>query len=157
MTAERVRLRDCSFFEQFAPSHIEALERFCSQHEFEKDEIILREGDASGKFYLIVSGTVALEAELAGQRVRFDTLFTGKGLGMSAVLGRRNEFQARALGKVGLLGFDVRQLQQAFDADPLLARRFLERLLRLAAERVQVARRQLDSLAQGRAPSGHAA
>ena len=154
MTAQTAVLDRCPFFEHFQPKHLEKLTQLGSHLSFGKDEVIFREDDDSSLFYVILSGRVALEAEIAGRRLRMQTLYSGDELGWSAVLNRRKQFQARALESVEAVAFEASRLRDAFDTNPYFGRAFLERLLALVAERLQGTRLQLVSaLAEDRTAS----
>ena len=60
-------LSQVSFFEEFLPRHMEKLTSLGSEVHFNKDEIIFRENQDSKVFYVILSGRIALEANVAGQ------------------------------------------------------------------------------------------
>ena len=152
MVEETATLDRCPFFEHFQPKHLEKLRQLGSQLAFAKDEIIFREDDDSSLFYVIISGRVALEAEVAGRRHRIQTLYSGDELGWSAVLNRRKQFQARALEPVEVMAFESSALRDAFDTNPYFGRAFLERLLAVVAERLQGTRLQfVSALADERA------
>jgi hypothetical protein len=63
-------MRQCPFFEEFQPKHMEKLMALGTQVEFEKDEIIFHEEDESHLFYVILTGRVVLEAHYAGSTFR---------------------------------------------------------------------------------------
>ncbi len=95
----------CPFFEEFRPRHMEKLMTLGSEVHFAKDDIIFREDEESKLFYVILSGRVALDANISGRTVRIQTLFASDELGWSAVLGSRRHFQARALEPVRAMAF----------------------------------------------------
>jgi CRP-like cAMP-binding protein len=85
------------FVEEFQPHHIEKLASMATRVRFERDQVIFREGDECGEFYLIISGLLALEIAAPDHTLRVQTLAAGDELGWSAILmGRRKHFQARA-------------------------------------------------------------
>jgi len=145
MVTEAASLDRCPFFEHFQPKHLDKLQQLGTQLAFAKDEIIFREDDASSQFYVIISGRVALEAEVTGRRHRIQTLYSGDEMGWSAVLNRRKQFQARALEPVEVMAFEASALRDAFDTNPYFGRAFLERLLAVVAERLQGTRLQFVS------------
>ncbi len=142
------------FFEHFQPRHLEKLTALSSFVRFSTDQIIFHEEDGDTRFYVLLSGRVALELSQGGRQVLIDTLRAGDELGWSAVLGQKKQFRARALEAVEASAFEVADLREAFDANPYLARAFLERLSGVIAQRLQSTRRQLGrALAEQRAPS----
>ncbi len=111
---------------------------------FNRDQIIFREGAKSEYLYLIIAGTVAVEAIVAGRPVRIQTLNAGEELGWSALSeSGHTHFQARAVSQVSTIAFCGRQLRQICDADPELGYAFMKRLLGVVAERLDATRMQL--------------
>jgi len=99
------------FVEEFQPQHIEKLASMATRVRFERDQVIFREGDECGEFYLIMTGLVALEIAAPDHVLRVQTLSAGDELGWSAILmGRRKHFQARALERAEALAFDGGEL-----------------------------------------------
>ncbi len=143
MKAEMPVLDRCPFFDHFQPKHLEKLTAVGTLVSFVKDEIIFHEEDEAPRFYVLLSGRVALECNSAGLPVLIDTLHAGDELGWSAVLGLKKQFRARALEPVEASAFDVADLRSAFDANPYFARAFLERLADVIGQRLQSTRRQL--------------
>ena len=112
MRTEAPVLDRCPFFDHFQPKHLEKLAALGSFVYFSKDEIVFQEGDDDSKFYVILSGKVALELSSGGQRILVDTLYPGDELGWSAVLERKKQFRARALEPVEATAFKVDGLEQ---------------------------------------------
>jgi len=149
MKSDIAVLDRCPFFEHFQPKHLDKLTALGSFVRFAKDEIIFHEDDDGTKFYVLLSGKVALDLSSGGQRILVDTLYPGDELGWSAVLEQKKQFRARALEPVEASAFEVEDLRSAFDANPYFARALLERLSGVIAQRLQMTRRQL-----GRALAG---
>jgi CRP-like cAMP-binding protein len=151
MTTDTVAaMRQCPFFEEFQPKHMEKLMTLGSEVHFEKDEIIFREDDAPGLFYIILSGRVALEATRQGRVYRVQTLYPRDEFGWTAMLSRQRQFQARALEPVNAMAFEVSQLREACRNNPYFGCAFLERLFTLVAEQLQSTRTRLvTALAEG--------
>jgi CRP/FNR family transcriptional regulator, cyclic AMP receptor protein len=154
MTADAtMTLRECAFFEEFQPRHMDKLMTLGSEVRFQKDEIIFREGEESGLFYVILSGRVGLEAGVNGRVFHVQTLFAGEDLGWSAVLGARRQFQARALDPTEAMAFEISRLREACNANPYFGCALLERLFRVAAGRLETTRLELlKTLAALQAP-----
>lgn len=142
-TSTLTTLSQYAFFEEFQPRHMDKLMTLGSEQHFEKDEILFREGEESGLFYVILSGRVGLEASVNGRLFHIQTLFAGEELGWSAVLGNRRQFQARALEPVVAMSFEVSRLRDASNANPHFGCAFLERLFRVAAARLETTRLEL--------------
>lgn len=153
-TSAKMALSQCAFFEEFQPRHMDKLMTLGSELHFQKDEIVFREGEESGLFYVILSGRVALEASVNGRLFHIQTLFAGEELGWSAVLGGRRQFQARALEPVEAMSFEISRLRDACNANPYFGCAFLERLFRVAAARLETTRLELlKALAAIQAPT----
>ena len=143
-----VTLESSPFFQQFLPKHLEKLLNLGSEVHFAKEQVIFPEGDETPVFYVIVSGRVALESHPGGREKRVQILYPGEELGWSSVLGRKKQFQARALEPVEALALEVADLRSACASNPYFGCAFLERLLTVVAERLEVTRAQLaDALA----------
>ena len=110
---------------------------------FQGEQVIFREGEAHPKFYLILSGRVALEGDFEGRTYTIQTLYAGDELGWSSVLHRRMSFRARALEAVQAVIFDAAELHDACRVDPYFGCAFLERMYRVATERLQETRTEL--------------
>lgn len=114
------------------------------RHRFARNELIFREGDECGDFYLIISGRIVLEIVAQGIPLRILTLGAGDELGWSSLLeGSRRQFQARAMLPVNVLAFGGQELQRACDEDPAFGYALLSRLMRAVAERLDATRIQL--------------
>jgi CRP-like cAMP-binding protein len=131
------------FFQQFLPKHLEKLLRLGSEVHFAKDQVVFPEGDETPVFYVIVSGRVALESHPGGREKRVQILYPGEELGWSSMLGRKKQFQARTLEPVSALALEVADLRSACASNPYFGCAFLERLLTVVAERLEVTRAQL--------------
>jgi CRP-like cAMP-binding protein len=154
MTFDAPVLDRSPFFEHFQPKHLEKLTTLGSFVHFSADEIIFDENDDDTRFYVLLSGRVALEFSQGGSQTLIEILHAGDELGWSAVLGQKKQFRARALDPVEASAFEVADLRNAFDANSYLARAFLERLSGIIANRLQNVRRQLgQALADARDPA----
>jgi CRP-like cAMP-binding protein len=143
MSATLAALRECAFFEELQPRHMEKLMSLGSELHYEKDEIVFHEGERAGLFYVIVSGRVGIEATVGGRQVPIQTLFSGEELGWSALLGGSRQFRARALEPTVLMAFEVAHLRDACAGNPYFGCAFLERIIRVVAERLETTRREL--------------
>jgi CRP-like cAMP-binding protein len=143
MTDTLTAMRECPFFEELQPKHMEKLMALGTQVEFEKDEIIFHEEDESHLFYVILSGRVVLEAHYEGNIYRLETLYPQQELGWPAVVTRKRQLQARALEPVTAMAFEVAQLREACRNNPYLGCALLERLLTFGVEQLQSTRMRL--------------
>jgi len=137
-------LKEHPFLEGFKPEHIQKMAELALEVQFGRDQIIFREGQESGLFFLILSGRIALEVSAPGRILRVQTLGPGEELGWSSVLGEGGKhFQARSLETVRALAFEGSRLRQACDQDPSFGYALMRRLLKVVAERLQATRMQL--------------
>ncbi len=113
--------------------------------ELEAEEMLFREGEAAERFYLILSGKVALEISAADHpRITVETVGTGEVLGWSWLISpRRWTLDARTVKPTRLIALNAPDLQRYFSQHPELGYRFLLRLLPVIAERLDATRIQL--------------
>jgi CRP-like cAMP-binding protein len=123
--AQRQKLADCAMSSSFTAG-----------------ETIFRENDPANRFYLIRTGSVALETEQAeGEAIRIVTLGPGDLLGWSWLFAPyRWQFSARALDPVSAVFFYGTRLREHCEADPELG------MAEVMMQRLQAARRQLTEL-----------
>jgi CRP/FNR family cyclic AMP-dependent transcriptional regulator len=142
-------LRAHPFLEGMKPGHILKMSEMALEVQFAKDQMIFKQGDESGLFYLILSGKVALEVTGPGRVVRIQTVGEGEELGWSVVLAEGGKhFQARAIEPVRALTFDGPRLRQVCEQDPVFGYQFVRKLLKVVANRLQATRMQLLDLYQ---------
>ena len=140
-------LRKHPYVQEFEPAYVEKLAALATEVAFARDQVVFHEGDECNEFYLIVSGTIALEVEEPGQTLRVQTLHEGDELGWSALLmSSGKHFQARALEPVKALAFDGPKLLAVFGQDPAFGYAFMHRLLAVVAGRLQSTRLQLHDM-----------
>jgi CRP/FNR family transcriptional regulator, cyclic AMP receptor protein len=138
-------LRQCAFFDEFQPKHMEKLMRLGEEHRYQKGEVIFHEGEDSNLFFVLLSGRVALEATVGGKPVLIQTLLPSDELGWSAILGQKRLFQARALDQVEVMAFEVPRLREACQGNPYFGYAFMGRLFQVVAERLESTRQQLGA------------
>ncbi|MGE5489325.1 MAG: Crp/Fnr family transcriptional regulator [bacterium] len=137
-------VRDHPFVAGLKPAFLEKFASLALEVQFGRDEKIFQEGETSGRFYLLLSGKVALEASAPGCILRIQTLGAGDELGWSSVVSAEGKhFQARSLEPVRALAFDGQRLRQLCEQEPAFGYAVMQRLLRVVAERLQATRMQL--------------
>jgi len=137
-------LRRHPFTQGFWPEHIDRLAAMAAALGFRADDLIFQEGDDSSLFYLLTSGSVALEVVSPGRPIRVSTLFAGDVLGWSSVMGGTvKQFQARALEEVQVLAFDGARLRHAFEEDYGFGFRFMRAGVTVKGGRLRATRTQL--------------
>jgi CRP-like cAMP-binding protein len=144
-TQEFIELtKDQEVLKAFGPQHLERLATLAQEVTFRRDQIIFREGDKHGMFYLILDGSVALEIITARHPVLLQTLHAGDAMGWSALLDAGGtHFEARALTPARALVFQGAKLRETCDQDPAFGYRMMKALLFLLTERLDVTRMQL--------------
>lgn len=137
-------LRGHPFTRGFWPEQIARLAELASEAQFRSGELIFHEGDHSSLFYLLISGSVALEIVDPGRPVRVSTLYSGEALGWSSLTGEEDkQFQARALEEVHAVAFDGTRLRHACEEDYGLGFTVMRALVASMAARLHSVRAQL--------------
>ncbi|MBI5083441.1 MAG: Crp/Fnr family transcriptional regulator [Acidobacteria bacterium] len=142
------------FLEGLQPKHYETLAGLACEVSFEPGQIIFREGDPSSFFYLILSGTVALEIAAPGRFIAIHTVGEGEELGWSSLLDQVNkQFRARSVDAVRALAFDGARIVAACESDHEFGYIVLRKVLEVVAERLRATRLQvLDVYSKKGAP-----
>jgi CRP/FNR family transcriptional regulator, cyclic AMP receptor protein len=137
--------REHEFLQGLQRDHLERLAGLAKEARFKADQVIFREGEQHGRFYLLVEGRVALENNGTGSCVRLQQLQGGDAIGWSSLVGSPNgaHFQARALSPVRAVAFDGAQLAAACEADPMFGYFIMKALLGVITERLDASRLQV--------------
>lgn len=132
------------FCEGLAPEHIELLASFAKKEEFPEDTVLFREGQLDTRFFLVLSGLVALEISSIGRVHRIQTLSAGDEVGWSTLMPSSGKnFDARAIKTVRAIVVDGVKLREACEKDPAFGYAIISRMFRIVAERLQATRLQL--------------
>ena len=112
---------------------------------FVTGQIIFETGELADRFYLIESGTVAIEGKVLDKRhVRIDTVSAGEPLGWSWLFPPYVwHFDARANEPSVAWSFDATILRQHYSEDLTLAHELFKRMSEVMVRRLQAARRKL--------------
>ena len=131
--------------EGFEPRDLERLAALANEVRFNRDQIIFREGEKHGRFYLLLDGSVVLEIIAAGHAVSLQTLHSGDAMGWSSLVAPAGgaHFEARAVSPVRALAFDGATLRETCESDPAFGYRMMKALLGLVTERLDASRLQL--------------
>lgn len=115
---------------------------------FTGGEVLLKEGACADRFYLLVTGTVAVEVAAPGHgKVVLQTLHDGDVLGWSwLVAPYRWSFDATARGPVETVVFDAPCLRRVFEANHEIPYHLMPRFVGIMAERIHAARLQMLDL-----------
>jgi CRP-like cAMP-binding protein len=107
------------------------------QKRFEDNELMIVAGEESRMFYLLLSGSAAVEVATGFCTIFVQALEPGDAFGWSSLLGRRETvFQVRARECCTVLCLDGTAVSELCRANPSLGVTLLERTLRTVAGRV---------------------
>lgn len=133
------------FFRPLGPDKIAVVAGCGRTRVFRPTEMILREGEPEDFFYVVRSGSVALEV-YAPQRepLVVETLHDGDPLGWSWIVPpHRARFDARAVDVVTTVEFDGACLRGKCEADPALGFELMKLFAGVLAERLRHTRLRL--------------
>ena len=138
-------LAETRLFADLAPRNVETIAGCAVTAHFAEDEYVFREGGPADTFYLLRSGTVALETHVPGRGpARLLTLHDDDVLGWSWLFPPyRWHFDARALESVLALAFDGACLRQKAQDDHELGYELMRRFAEVIVSRLQATRLQL--------------
>jgi CRP/FNR family transcriptional regulator, cyclic AMP receptor protein len=141
------RLAAHPFLKGMSPHHLELLVLSAVPTEFDRGQVIFSEGEPANGFYLIESGTIALEGKAKdGKRVSIDTVLAGEPLGWSWLFPPYLwHFGARATTPCRALCFSGIMLRQHRDEDLTLSHELFKRTSEVMVRRLQGARAKLIS------------
>ena len=115
-----------------------SLAAIARQVQFDEDQVVLVEGERSRSFYLLLSGSVAVELRTARYAICVQSLSAGHVFGWSSLLDRQDTlFQVRAREHTTALEIDGERLKERCFRDPALGTELLHRLLTVVAGRVK--------------------
>ncbi len=115
------------------------------QTQFAKDQLIFREGDLANRFYLIESGSIALESRADdAHRVLIQTVGGGEVLGWSWLFPPYYwHFDARTLQPTNAVFFYGTRLRTQCEEDHDFGYELIKRMASVAIRRLQAAREQM--------------
>lgn len=133
------------FVQGLSPEHVQSLCEYAMLSDFAAGETIFRQGDPANRFYLILSGTVALEARGAdGARTLLQEIGDGEVLGWSWLFPPYYwNFDARALAPVKAVFFYGTRLRENCEVDHHLGYELMKRMAEIVINRLQNARKKL--------------
>lgn len=141
-------IRKQRHFKDLPTKYLQALIRCARVQHFDADSSIFKLGGAAESFYLIQSGTVAIEM-VSSQRgnVRIQTLHEGDLLGWSWLYPPYKwHFDAHTLEPCEILVFDAKAFLEQCEADHEMGYHIQQRFGRMMVERLQATRLQLLDL-----------
>ena len=137
MTLREV-LRNHCFTAGLSEPQIASLAALASETVFEENEVILIDGQRSTAFFLVTSGSVAVELRTPRYVVSIQALGPGEAFGWSSLLDHQDTlFQVRAREHTTALRLEGDALRRMCRADTPLGAEILYRTLGLVAGRVK--------------------
>ena len=132
-------------FAGLADEHLKTIAGCARNTHVPAGTLLLREGDPAERFYLIRTGSVALEVHAPGQQpLRIETLFPGDAVGWSWLFAPyRWHMDGRTLEDSGLVEFDGACLRGKCEADHELGYQLMSRFAANVVDRLQATRLQL--------------
>jgi CRP/FNR family transcriptional regulator, cyclic AMP receptor protein len=136
------------FLSDLNPEHMELITGCAANRTFDPDEYLAREGEEANSFYLVRSGTVAVELRTSSQNtVRVTTVSDGEILGWSwLVEPHRWRFDARAVTPVRAFALDGACLRRKTQTDHEFGYQLLRRFAALIQQRLEAACLQLADM-----------
>ena len=144
-------LREHDFLKGLSEEQARFLVSCVKNVRFRSDEFLMREGDPANVFYLLRTGSVALEIHVPGRgSVQLESLGSDDMLGLSWLFPpERVQLDARAVEPVVALAFDGACLRGKMAADPTLAYALTRRMLAETHKRLERVRLQRVDVYRG--------
>ena len=131
-------LRNHRFTDGLSDDQIETLASLTREVSFDENDLILVDGQRSSSFYLLMSGSVAVELRTGSFSVCVQALGPGQVFGWSALLNNQDTlFQVRAREKTTALMVNGADLQERCNRDTTFGAAILQRVLQVVASRVK--------------------
>lgn len=146
----RIALENHPFFQALSAAHLDVLTGCARLTRFPGGTLILHQGDAADRFFLIEEGCVALEADRHDQgTIRIQTLGTGDVLGWSWLFPPYYcHFSARTVEPTETIIFDAIGLRARFHQVPDLGNVLVERMAQVVVKRLEATQTQLVEISQ---------
>ena len=150
------RLAEHPFLKGFSADHLKTLVQYAMPVQFDRGEILFREGDLANRFYLICSGRVELSTEHNQKVQPVDTIGAGDALGWSWLFAPYYwHFDATARELVQAIFFYGTRLREKCESDPTLGHQLMKATAAIIIQRLQATRRRLvEANRQSEARSG---
>lgn len=138
-------LAEVPLFAGLGAEELQLLAGCASNVRFDAGQLVFREGNPAETFYVVRSGTVALEAHAPARgELTIETLGAGDVLGWSWLFAPyRWHFDARALSRVRATAFDATCLRAKCDDDTAFGYDLMKRFAQVMIERLQWTRLRL--------------
>jgi CRP-like cAMP-binding protein len=142
------------FFRGLRPGHLSTLAIYAMETDFDRGQMVLKQGDIANRFYLVLEGKVALETRNQdGAPVIIQTIGAGDVLGWSWLFSPYIwRFDARALEPAKAIFFYGTRLREHCEEDPRFGYELMERVAQVAIDRLQALRQRLLERSGARRP-----
>jgi CRP-like cAMP-binding protein len=139
-------LNNLPFFRGLHLGELQTLADYSMRASFLAGQMVFREGELANRFYLILSGRVALESSIdKRESICIETLGPGDVIGWSWFFPPYHwHFNARALEPVNAIFFYGTRLREHCETDHELGYALLTRMAAVMLDRLQATRRQLS-------------
>jgi CRP-like cAMP-binding protein len=131
-------LKAHAFTRGLTDGQLTTLSELAREVSFPENEVVLADGQRSSCFYLVVSGSVAVELRTRGFVSCVQSLGKGDVFGWSSLLDRQDTlFQVRTRELTSVIELDGARLKKCCFEDPALGAALLHRVLYVVAGRVK--------------------
>ena len=138
-------IKEHPFFHELIPEYMEIIAGCASLVKFDKDHMVLKEGETADNFYLVREGKIAVEMPLSDQgAVSLETVGEGDVVGWSWLFAPyQTHFDARAVEPTRAISFDGKCLRKKIDEDHNLGFHIMKQFVQIIQERLQATRLKL--------------
>ena len=146
----RFALEHHPFLQDLSTDHQEILAGCARQTRFSGNTLVLSQGDAADRFFLIEDGCVAVNADRKGEgTIRIQTLGAGDVLGWSWLFPSHfYHFSARTLEPTKTISINAIQLRARFHQVPDLGNVLVKRMAQVVVKRLEATQSQLVEVSQ---------
>lgn len=133
------------FLQSMPVKHLGLLSSCAVRHELEPGTLLIKEGEPAGQFYLIMHGSIAVEAHIPKDGSELvEVLGNGDVLGWSWMFPPFSwNFQARVMVPTEVIEFNAAHLLVAAERDHDFGYELMKRVAQVVIHRLQATRRQL--------------
>jgi len=138
------------FAADLKPEYLKRLAAVAMYRQFERNELIFRDGEPANRFYLICQGKIALKSRGDAESAPLvQVLGDGEVLGWSWLFPPYYwHFSARAVEPTNAIFFYATRLREQCEVDPAFGYDLMKRVAAIVIQRLQITRRQLLQLQQ---------
>jgi hypothetical protein len=113
-------------------------------HEFQKDDLIITQGEKTRNMYVVLSGEVDIVREDAGKELKIQTLGAGEVFGEVAFAGKiERTASVRATGPSEIMSMDSENIRQSLRFYPRIGKKLFENISRILSLRLSQANESL--------------